>query len=195
MIHALSLLEFPGKILQKVVEHVTTQTDLKSLCMTCSALHVLANPILYRRIDLRLWSLNLQYTKELIVEDEPVGEELRSIHTGRIRLPAPDRGPWNRYLTESQQDDSTYSFLQIMHHVKLERLCYHSRRSLSPIVKAHLNEYQHRLKDLQISFYTDPKTPEQLPRIFGGLQRLDLYLTESTNIALLFDNMEAVGAN
>ncbi|CAN9467475.1 unnamed protein product [Alternaria alternata] len=49
--------------------------------------------------------------------------------------------------------------------------------------------------DLQISFYTDPKTPEQLPRIFGGLQRLDLYLTESTNIALLFDNMEAVGAN
>ncbi|CAN9167774.1 unnamed protein product [Alternaria alternata] len=49
--------------------------------------------------------------------------------------------------------------------------------------------------DLQISFYTDPKTPEQLPRIFGGLQRLDLYLTKSTNIALLFDNMEAVGAN
>ncbi|CAN9182387.1 unnamed protein product [Alternaria alternata] len=49
--------------------------------------------------------------------------------------------------------------------------------------------------DLQISFYTDPKTPEQLPRIFCGLQRLDLYLTESTNIALLFDNMEAVGAN
>ncbi|CAN9474655.1 unnamed protein product [Alternaria alternata] len=54
---------------------------------------------------------------------------------------------------------------------------------------------RHRLKDLQISFYTDPKTPEQLPRIFCGLQRLDLYLTESTNIALLFDNMEAVGAN
>lgn len=62
-------------------------------------------------------------------------------------------------------------------------------------MKAHLNGYQHRLKDLQISFYTDPKTPEQLPRIFCGLQRLDLYLTESTNIALLFDNMEAVGAN
>jgi hypothetical protein len=56
------------------------------------------------------------------VEDEPVGEELRSIHTGRIRLPVPDRGPWNRYLTESQQDDSAYSFLQIIHHDKLERL-------------------------------------------------------------------------
>jgi hypothetical protein len=93
---------------------------------------------MYRPIDLRLWTqraveclrrrnlasagLNLQYTKKLIVENKPVGEELRSIHTGHIRLPAPDRGPWNRYLTESQQDDSAYSFLQIMHHDKLERL-------------------------------------------------------------------------
>jgi hypothetical protein len=51
------------------------------------------------------------------------------------------------------------------------------------------------MKELQISLYTDPKTPEQLPRIFCGLQRLDVYLTETTNIPLLFDNIEAVGAN
>jgi hypothetical protein len=79
--------------------------------------------------------------------------------------------------------------------MKANTISYHSRRPLSSIVKAHLHNYQHRMKELQISLYTDPKTPEQLPRIFCGLQRLDVYLTETTNIALLFDNIEAVGAN
>jgi len=72
---------------------------------------------------------------------------------------------------------------------------YHSRRPLSPVVKTHLRNYQAKIQDLQIGLYTDPGSPEVLPRIFCGLQRLDLYLNGSESIILLFNNIEAVGAN
>ena len=77
---------------------------------------------------------------------------------------------------------------------------YHSRRPLSPVVKTHLRNYQTKIQDLQIGLYTDPGSPEVLPRIFCGLRRLDLYLNGpdynyDSWVTLLFDNIEAVGAN
>lgn len=66
--------------------------------------------------------LHLQHTKELIIEDEAIGEELWSIHTGRICPPVLDRRSNATYLTESERDNAAYSFLQIMHHNRLERL-------------------------------------------------------------------------
>jgi hypothetical protein len=104
----------------------------------CTAFRVLANPLLYRRINIRLWSrqeverlqecnlagagLHFQHTKDLIIEDAPIGEEPHSIHTGRIRPPFLDCGPDALYSTLSQKDDSAYSLLQIMHQDNLERL-------------------------------------------------------------------------
>ena len=117
---------------------ITLKSDLASLCRTCSALRVLANPLLYRRIVLRLWSqravdrlnksnfagagLHYQHTKEVIIEDEAIGEELYTIHTGRICPPILDRRSNATYLTESEKDNAAYAFLQTMHHNQLERL-------------------------------------------------------------------------
>jgi hypothetical protein len=43
--------------------------------------------------------------------------------------------------------------------------------------------------------YTDPGSPTLLPQIFCGLQRLHLYLDESADIVIHFDNIKAVGVN
>jgi len=66
--------------------------------------------------------LHFQHTKELIIENSPPGEELFTIHTGRIRPPLLDRRVDAHYLNDYEKDNRAYSFLQIMHHHQLERL-------------------------------------------------------------------------
>jgi hypothetical protein len=79
--------------------------------------------------------------------------------------------------------------------MEIDETSFLSQRPLSRIVRAHLRNYQTKIRELRISLYTDPGSPTLLPRIFCGLQRLDLYLDRSADIVFLFDNIKAVGAN
>ncbi|KAI4643233.1 uncharacterized protein J4E78_009959 [Alternaria triticimaculans] len=79
--------------------------------------------------------------------------------------------------------------------VDADEIRYHSRRPLSAVVRNHLRHYQTKIQDLRIGLYTDPGSPDVLPQILCGLQRLDLYVDNSTSLILLYMNIEAVGAN
>jgi hypothetical protein len=106
-----------------------TQTDLEALCLTSKAFHKAALPLLYKRVDIRLWSRyqtsrfltynrsHVRYTKELIAEDERIGEEVESVNAGPIVLP--------QIPAASQRDDHLHQILQMMpeHRLRLFRYC------------------------------------------------------------------------
>jgi hypothetical protein len=65
---------------------------------------------------------HFQHTTELIIEDEHIGLDVGSVHTGLIRLPElHGSGPVEDTLG---RDNDFYQFLQIMHHDRLERFWY-----------------------------------------------------------------------
>ncbi|KAI4637049.1 hypothetical protein J4E93_010715 [Alternaria ventricosa] len=82
---------------------------------------------------------------------------------------------------ENQQDVNLASYL--------------SQRPVPQMVKSHLRNYQNNIQDLKISLYTDPGSFGKLPRVFCGLQRLDIYHNDQSDIIRLFENIESVGAS
>lgn len=83
-------------------KQINSRSDLKSLCLVSKELNQIALEKLYKRIDIRLFSEhntdhmlghmkevkeNLQYTRELVVEDECIAEETTSVQYGSVGLP------------------------------------------------------------------------------------------------------------
>ncbi|KAF1840656.1 uncharacterized protein K460DRAFT_410072 [Cucurbitaria berberidis CBS 394.84] len=203
------LLSLPEELQLGILEHIITRTDLKALCLTSKALRFHAIPRLYERIDIRLWSSHdtdrflqcdvawagnhLRHTRELVVEDERITEEIESVHTGPIKLPQSYPHSEEKQYPPEDRDDFLYEILQMFPDHVLHRFCFLSRRHLNPLLNGHLCSYQNAIQDLQMSLHAEPSQPEHLPQLFYGSKSLDLYIIEHWNIDLLLHNIMFIG--
>ncbi|KAI4941530.1 hypothetical protein J4E91_010706 [Alternaria rosae] len=72
---------------RRVLNYINTRSDLKSLCLVSKQLNQFANNTSYVLGPLKNVKENLQYTRELVVEDECIAEETTSSFLARRSLP------------------------------------------------------------------------------------------------------------
>lgn len=65
LVNARTLLDLPAEIQLGILDFIRAPTDLKSLCLTCRALHAEATIRLYRKISLPMELLNEDLMKSL----------------------------------------------------------------------------------------------------------------------------------
>ncbi|KAH6861196.1 hypothetical protein BKA58DRAFT_449081 [Alternaria rosae] len=183
---------------RRVLNYINTRSDLKSLCLVSKELNQLALEKLYKHIDIRLFSKNntsyvlgllknvkenLQYTRELVVEDECIAEETTSVNYGTVGLP--DLKCW--VGASGTADVEPASFL--------------ARRSLPWWLHKKLTSNQRNITDLQVSLTVDlySNTINELPVLCqreNDLKRLDMYIVDGSSLnGLLLEYFQAIGRN